>query len=267
MGCSNTKEAPQGTLLEQYSAAQLPHPWSGDYENEFEKSIFMGINLCRHDPKRFVPHVRKIYKDHVLLKGGLGKRMNDVIAKLQAQQTILPVRFDQQANDACRQNNTDVLAKNEVAPTLGGNIAKYSEITGSEKESTCSEFTMVKFEGSTGEEFVALQLALDFEDFQGANKDKVVSEPVVEEPVVAEDIQVPAAAEEPPAVAADKENGEEAKEAKAAKKPVAVAAPIVGYSPILDETVEMVGICNKAHQKTINVIQVLYCKTSGNAMI
>ena len=88
MGCSNTKEAPQGTLLEQYSSAGLTQPWSGEYENEFEKQIFMAINLCRHDPKRFGPHVRSVYRSHALLTGVQAKRMNDLIAKLQTQEPL-----------------------------------------------------------------------------------------------------------------------------------------------------------------------------------
>ena len=85
MGCKNTTpQVPQGTLLEQYNAKGLQQPWGNEYENNFEKEIFMAINLCRHDPKGFVPYVREIYKNHVLLKAGAGKRMNDLIAKLQA---------------------------------------------------------------------------------------------------------------------------------------------------------------------------------------
>ena len=95
MGCKNTTPAlPQGTLLEQYNAKQLPQPWGSDYENNFEKEIFMAINLCRHDPKGFVPYVREAYKNHVLLKAGAGKRMNDLIAKLQATETLSMVTFD-----------------------------------------------------------------------------------------------------------------------------------------------------------------------------
>ena len=39
----------------------------------------MAVNLCRHDPKRFVPHVRQVYKTHVLLAGGIGKRQAELI--------------------------------------------------------------------------------------------------------------------------------------------------------------------------------------------
>ena len=58
------------------------------------------------------------------------------------------------------------------------------------------------------------------------------------------------------------------KAATDAKKPAAGAAPAtVGYTPILDSEVSMVGICNKAHKRSVNLIQVLYCKSVGNAMM
>ena len=276
MGCDkSSQQAPQGTLLEQYSQAGLQQPWSGEFENNFEKEIFMGINMCRHDPKRFVPHVRKVYRDNILLSAGKGKKMTELIAKLQAQAQLTQVRFEGQANDACRQNNADVIAKDEEAPTLGGNIAKYTEITGSDKTSSCAEYTMVKFTGTTGEEFVALQLALDFEDFKGtnaANPEAVAAKPEAEklEPVATSSEPDAAAVANtmdyggvPNPTAAVPDKGEEAKKpadaktdakADAAKKPAAGVPTKPGYSPILDEAVTSVGICNKAHKKTTNVI-------------
>ena len=70
-------------------------------------------------------------------------------------------------------------------------------------------------------------------------------------------------------------NGEEVKTDAAAtkpaadaKKPAAAAAPAtVSYTPILDSEVTTVGICNKAHKASVNLIQVLYCKAVGNAMM
>ena len=125
---------------------------------------------------------------------------------------------------------------------------------------------MVKFEGTTGEEFIALQLALDFEDF-GASKAKTDEKSAAATGNEAASKESAAADEKKPEVAGDKSTGEEVKAAPKSAE-VKKATPVfVGYSPILDETVEMVGISNKAHQKTVNVIQVLYCKSSTNAMM
>ena len=38
-------------------------------------------------------------------------------------------------------------------------------------------------------------------------------------------------------------------------------------SPLLDKEVGKVGISNKAHPKTVNLIQVLYVKNTGNAIM
>lgn len=281
MGCTKSQEAPQGTLLEQYAAANLTQPWSGEYENNFEKEIYMAINLCRFDPKRFAPHIRKVYRDNILLSAGKGLKMTELIAKLQAQAQLTQIKFDAQANDACRQNNAAIIEKDEEAPALGGNIAKFSEISGGDKSSSCAEYTMVKFTGTTGEEFVALQLALDFEDFKGvnaANPDAVAVQP--ESTEVPKPEAAPASSEPDAAAVANTldyggvansasapdKGEEEAKKPADAKKPAA-APTKPGYSPILDEAVTTVGICNKAHKKTQNIIQVLYCKASTNAMV
>ena len=47
------------------------------------------------------------------------------------------IRFDGSANDACRQNNADIIEKNEAVPAKGGNIEKYRSITGEEKAGQC----------------------------------------------------------------------------------------------------------------------------------
>ena len=272
MGCKNTTPAvPEGTLLEQYSKANLPQPWSGQYENDFEKQIYMAINLCRHDPKSFVPYVRQVYKEHVLLKAGAGKKMNDLIAKLQATESLKLVSFDEEANQAVRANNADKIASNEDKPTKGGNIAKYSEIKGNDSSATCTEFTMPQFEGTTGTEFIALQLALDFEDFEAAVE--AAKKPKGSE-LTAETTSGEQTAAAAPALPADENaanpEGQAAKDAtkdasKAAKPAGAPTKP--SYTPILDEEVQMVGICNKAHKKTRNLIQVLYIKSQANAMV
>ena len=147
--------------MEQYAAAGLQQPWSSEYENDFEKKIFMAINLLRHDPKRFIPTLKKTYKENKLLAGS--KSLEELVKQLQTAEKMQPVKFDGQANDACRQNNAAVVEKNEAAPALGGNIEKYSEITGSDKNSECFEYTMTKYEGNSAEEFVCLELALDWD--------------------------------------------------------------------------------------------------------
>lgn len=73
---------------------------------------------------------------------------------------LAPVKFDDFANRACRQNNDAIIARNEMQPTLGGNIICFTEIA--RVNIACEEFTMPRFEASSGGEFVALQMILDW---------------------------------------------------------------------------------------------------------
>ena len=52
----------------------------------------MAINLFRHEPKRFIPIVKKTYKEHALLKGS--KSLEELTKALQAAETMPQVRFD-----------------------------------------------------------------------------------------------------------------------------------------------------------------------------
>lgn len=189
-----------------------------------------------------------------------------------------------------------MIERNEEAPALGGNIAKYSELTGGDKSASCAEYTMVKFTGCTGEEFVALQLALDFEDFKGTQAKKEEAGQAATEAANKLDEAKPAAAasDEPdaaavantldyggvpnPTTAAATSAPDKGEADPASKKPATTAdkkpatataaAPAKpGYSPILDADVTCIGVCNKAHKKTQNVIQVLYVKSSTNSMM
>lgn len=260
--------------------------------------------MCRHDPKRFQYWVKQVYKEHVLLRGGLGKREKELLAKLNTQEQLRAVKIDSQASEACRQNNQAVVDKEEAAPTKGGNIAKFTELSGGDKAASCYEFTMAQFEGSRGEEFIALQLALDFEGLNESTKkaaEALAAAKKESEPAAAAAEKKPEAPIEPEAApnamdagsapnamdagSAEKPEGEvkeapkpaepapkpEAKpEAKPAtdKKDPKKAAPAgaPGYSPILDAEIEQVGIAMKAHKKTTNLIQVIYCKPAANVM-
>ena len=213
------------------------------------------------------------------------------------------VKFDAQCNEACRNNNAAVIEKNEDQPTLGGNVAKYTELSGQDKSAGCSEFTMVKFTGTTGEQFIALQLALDFEGMNEGSKDKLApadpskapesdiaaageaaastnamdagNQPVAQpngmdtDPVAQPNSMGDAEESKATTAAAPKEAAKPAatdnKKKTTDKKTAAATKP--GYSPVLDEELTMIGCSNKAHKKTTNVIQVLYVKNAVNAMV
>ena len=90
----------------------------------------------------------------------------------------------------------------------GGNVEVYGTIVGADKKTVCEEYTMCQFEGQSAQEFIALQLILDWN-----------------------------------------------REGEAGKK-----------SPVLNKDTTKVGISNKAHKKTKNLIQILYVKMTVNAL-
>ena len=184
-----------------------------------------------------------------------------------------------------RQNNQAVIAKSEPKVTKGGNIAKYNELLGEDKSTVCAEFTFPQFEGTTGQEFVALQLAMNAEEDESLKDSKAMKEPAAAADAT-DDAPAPVqpngmdAGEsdltKPPTTEGEAAKDKAAKDPNAAKDPKAAkdtktakagapTKPI--YSPILDEDVSQVGICNKAHPKTVNVIQVLYVKQVTNALV
>ena len=77
---------------------------------------------------------------------------------------------------------------------------------------------------------------------------------------------VPAAGEEPSTTEAPKTEEKPAADTAKADKTKPAEAP-VAYTPILDETISMMGCSNKAHPKCTNIIQVLYAKEATNAMM
>ena len=90
MGCSESKQEP--TIGEEYTAANLPQPLYSNYENEFEKQLYMAINLCRINPKSFVPLVNKVKSEHELVKT---KETKDLIEHLKKCEPRSIVSFDE----------------------------------------------------------------------------------------------------------------------------------------------------------------------------
>ena len=71
---------------------------------------------------------------------------------------------DSQGYNCVRANNNALIKSGAKISTLvkGGNVEAYSKATGMDQTSFCAEFTMCKWEGTAGEDFIALQLILDW---------------------------------------------------------------------------------------------------------
>ena len=226
-------------------------PRTDEYQNEFEKQIFMAINNCRINPKRFVPIVRDTAATHVLAKSVPSDTVKNLIAHLQKCEPLGYVSFDEQANKACLQNNTVITEKNEAVPAKGGNIVVYNEIAGSDKTVMCEEYTMCKYEGSSANEFIALELILDWD----RRAEAVVKTSTKVEAEVSPDTKVEAVVS-PVTI----------KDDAGTKKTQDLAKGPLKKSPILNGEIQSVGISNKAHRTVVNLIQVLYVKRVVNTM-
>eukprot|EP00352_Strombidinopsis_acuminata_P003920 CAMPEP_0176382378 /NCGR_PEP_ID=MMETSP0126-20121128/32640_1 /TAXON_ID=141414 ORGANISM="Strombidinopsis acuminatum, Strain SPMC142" /NCGR_SAMPLE_ID=MMETSP0126 /ASSEMBLY_ACC=CAM_ASM_000229 /LENGTH=218 /DNA_ID=CAMNT_0017746779 /DNA_START=105 /DNA_END=762 /DNA_ORIENTATION=- len=213
-------------------------------QNDFEKKLFMAINLLRYDPKRYVPIVKKVHKESELTKQI--KNTQNLIDALNKTEGLTQVKFDEFANQAVRENNKAQVEAAEETPAIGGNIEAYNRILGTDKTADCEEFTMCKFDSDQAQNFVAMQLLLDF------NGGKLAAKPV-ETPVVE--------TEKKDAEAAEVADGEKPKEVEKENEPKG------DHSILLDPLLSTVGISLKGHPKTTNLIQVLYVKSAPNAMM
>ena len=202
MGADESKES----VIELYAKHNLWQPQYSQYENDYEKQLFMAINLIRYSPKEYgIPAVKMAAKHELAKK----KKSDKLIKELKGMSQLTQVVFEDEANTACRDNNKAKIALGEATPTMGGNIDAYKTVIGDDKSPNCDEYTMCQYMGSSAFEFIGLQMILDY------NRE-----------------------------------GEEAEK-----------------TPVLDPNTCKVGISNKAHPKTKNLIQILYVKSTVNTMM
>ena len=125
--------------------------------------------MLRNNPKSYIPEVQRVYQKG-LIKGS--NSMAAVINKLKTMESVNPLRFDAEANAAVRANNKDIIARAEVAPVTGGNIAKLDERIGSGRTAKAKEASFFKYEGSSAEELVSILLVKDFDKYAEDKKAK-----------------------------------------------------------------------------------------------
>lgn len=147
------------TVPEAYSKLDLLQPQYSDYENDFEKQLFMAINLIRHDPKIYGSEAVKLAMYHPLAKK---LKKDDLQQYLKKCEKLPIVTFDTDAIQATRKNNEKIIALNEAVPTKGGNAEAYDAQIGSTKTGNCEEFTMCQYMGDQALELIGLQLLMDW---------------------------------------------------------------------------------------------------------
>jgi hypothetical protein len=108
MGCGSSKEVVVIDLNEESKKRNLPVPDPKFYENEFEKDIFITINLIRTEPKLLIPYIKNI-KSHNNFKG---QAVMPLINHLEVMIPLMPLAFDENACKACRNNNERKVGQN-----------------------------------------------------------------------------------------------------------------------------------------------------------
>ena len=105
---ANTIEIPN--MMESYAAKRLPHPDLKAYKTNFERDLFMVINLLRENPLSFQSYVSNYVK-----KGkfpGDPNAANTLIRRFKSLDKLEATSLNAHASNACYLN----LSKNESTP-------------------------------------------------------------------------------------------------------------------------------------------------------
>lgn len=126
------------------------------FENELEKQIFMAVNLIRFTPKNFVQVVMQVKKNSPVAKSVNGT--HQLCKHLANMPKMPPVRWDEQAARACREQNLAIQALQQFPD--GGQMARYNGFLGSPVN--CEEYTLRQNNDQSGLHFVCLQMILNW---------------------------------------------------------------------------------------------------------
>eukprot|EP00347_Sterkiella_histriomuscorum_P012524 403368246 len=144
-------------LEQEYREAGLPSLDPYSFENQFEKEIYMSINLVRHNPKRFIKHFEKVKE----FKEYKGKKAKKLIKSLETIETTAPLTWDMQATDACRIANHEI-TQNRRDIKQGSVDIMRQIVLGNGKSYDGQGFLITSWKG-TPHELVILNILLDYE--------------------------------------------------------------------------------------------------------
>ena len=119
MGCGASKQT-EFNLSEEFKTTGMMQPWSEQYENEFEKQVYMAVNIFRSNPPRWVPIIKETYDKNPTINRKSEKELTAAVKTM----TKMPgIVIDNALNQAVRKNNVAVTTVDTRSPTEGGNIA------------------------------------------------------------------------------------------------------------------------------------------------
>ena len=137
MGCGESTEQKDAQDIEKmFKEYQLQECLTGEFAEDQERHIFMAINVLRFAPKTFVEFVKNVKKSYPM--ANKAKHTDNLLTFLKESEPLPPIRYNEQANLACRRNNEVIYEANEKTPARGGNIIIYSQTA----KVPCEEYTM-----------------------------------------------------------------------------------------------------------------------------
>ena len=151
-------------MAAQYKDKRLPHPELNSYKTEFERDLFMVINLLRENPLSFQTYI-KAYVNKGKFSGD-PNAANTLISKLTQCEQLTPITLNNHASNACYVN----LTKNQDTPSnISGNAVKELKTV---EPSLTSEYKVFdtykrKWTGSPLE--LVIVLLLSYYERQGVN--------------------------------------------------------------------------------------------------
>ena len=111
------------------------------FECDFDKQIFMAVNVCRFAPKDFVAAVQRVKQNNARAKAVEGT--HELIKFMQACPRLPYVRWDEAAAKACKQQSDKMAMEPEFAEIGHENL--YNGIVGI--PNAVEEFALKQFEG------------------------------------------------------------------------------------------------------------------------
>lgn len=156
MGCVGTKAKEPFDLKAAFDKTEIMQPWSGQYENQFEKEIYMAINVFRFNPPAWSVVINNVFNSTPELAKAKAMK-KEILEKIKTLQKLPAISIDEAANLAARSNNAAVVAAAGPAKE-GGNINAIIKDKSDLKPENYSEITMIQYKSDDAAEFITLAL-------------------------------------------------------------------------------------------------------------
>lgn len=148
----------------------MSEPWSNQYENDFEKELYMASNLFRHSPQKLIPFIRDLKRLNANEFKKDGNMINELCKILTACKQNRQVQFGDAANKACRENNQEIIALDRYNPKKAGDIDYYTKNLSNTENNHAQEFVIITNWTESPMHLVAYQIMKHYKDKKTGKK-------------------------------------------------------------------------------------------------